>query len=99
MERGPTTGRSPVGRGRAGSKHHLITDATGLPLAAVLTGGNRNDVTQPIPLLLAMPPVHGKHGRPRHRPDMAPADPGYDHDKYRRLVGLGVKPLIARRGP
>ncbi len=26
-------------------------------------------------------------------------DRGYDHDKYRRLVwGLGVKPLIARRG-
>lgn len=35
--RGPKTGRSPVDRGRAGragSKHHLIIDATGIPLAA-----------------------------------------------------------------
>jgi len=38
---GAKTGRSPVDRGRTGSKHHLITDATGIPLAATLTGGNR----------------------------------------------------------
>lgn len=92
-------GRSPVDRGRTGSKHHLITDATGIPLAATLTGGNRNDVTQLIPLLQAMPPVRGKRGRPRRRPDVVLGDRGYDHDKYRRLVwDLGVKPLIARRG-
>ncbi|GHA44495.1 hypothetical protein GCM10010329_78960 [Streptomyces spiroverticillatus] len=46
-----------------------------------------------------MPPVRGKRGRPRRRPDAVLADRGYDHDKYRRLVrGLGVKPLVARRG-
>ncbi len=46
-----------------------------------------------------MPPVRGRRGRPRRRPDVLPADCGYDHDKYRRLVwDLGVKPLIARRG-
>jgi hypothetical protein len=49
-----------VDRGRTGSKHHLITDATGIPLAATLTGGNRNDVTQLIPLLQAVPPVRGQ---------------------------------------
>jgi hypothetical protein len=27
------------------SKHHLLVDATGIPLAVALTGGNRNDVT------------------------------------------------------
>ncbi|GAA4547470.1 hypothetical protein GCM10023097_29260 [Streptomyces collinus] len=43
VKRGAKTGRSPVDRGRTGSKHHLITDATGIPLAATLTGGNRND--------------------------------------------------------
>ncbi|WP_107309141.1 IS5 family transposase [Streptomyces sp. TP-A0356] len=96
---GAKTGRSPVDRGRTGSKHHLITDATGIPLAAPLTGGNRNDVTQLIPLLQAVQPVRGKRGRPRHRPDVVLADRGYDHDKYRRLVwDLGAKPLIARRG-
>ncbi|MEU5048111.1 IS5 family transposase [Streptomyces griseorubiginosus] len=98
-KRGSKTGRSPVDRGRSGSKHHLITDATGVPLAVTLTGGNRNDVTQLIPLLQAVPSVRGKRGRPRRRPDVVLADRGYDHDKYRRLVwDLGVKPMIARRG-
>ncbi|MCG8966287.1 IS5 family transposase [Streptomyces sp. CL12-4] len=98
-EGGSKTGRSPVDRGRTGSKHHLITDGTGIPLAATLTGGNRNDVTQLIPLLQAVPPVRGKRGRPRRRPDVVLGDRGYDHDKYRRLVrDLGVKPLIVRRG-
>ncbi|MFE3738305.1 IS5 family transposase [Streptomyces sp. NPDC059134] len=95
----PKTGRSPVDRGRTGSKHHLITDATGIPLAATLTGGNRNDVTQLIPLLQAVPPVRGKRGRPRRRPAVVLGDRRYDYDKYRRLVwNLGVKPLIAPRG-
>ncbi|WP_456294371.1 IS5 family transposase [Streptomyces chartreusis] len=98
LKGGAKTGRSPVDRGRTGSKHHLITDATGIPLAATLTGGNRNDFTQLIPLLQAVPPVRGKRGRPRRRPDVVLADRGYDHDKYRRLVwDLGVKPQIARR--
>lgn len=50
--------------GQDGSKHHLITDATGIPPAAILTGGNRNDVTHLIPLLQAVPPVRGKRPRP-----------------------------------
>ncbi len=53
----------PVTRGRTGSKLHLITDATGIPLAAILTGGN-NDVTQLIPLLEAVPPVRGNPAGP-----------------------------------
>jgi hypothetical protein len=76
----------------------VITDATGIPLAFTLTGGNRNDVTQLIPLLKAVPPVRGKRGRPRQRPDVVLADRGYDHDKYRRLVrALGIRLMIARR--
>jgi hypothetical protein len=55
------------------SKHHLITDATGIPPAATLTGANRNDVTQLIPLLRAVPSVRGKRGRPRRRPGVVPA--------------------------
>ncbi|SES08796.1 hypothetical protein SAMN05216188_121117 [Lentzea xinjiangensis] len=35
---------SPVDRARTGSKHHLITDDGGVPLAVTLTGANR-DVT------------------------------------------------------
>jgi transposase len=95
---GGQTGPSPVDRGRAGSKHHLLVDASGLPLAWTLTGGNRNDVTQLIPLLEAVPAVRGQVGRPRRRPVCVIADRGYDHDKYRRLLReLGITPRIARR--
>jgi transposase len=82
-----------------GSKHHLLTDASGIPLAVSLTGGNRNDVTQLLPLLDAIPPVRGKPGRPRQRPTAILGDRGYDHDKYRRLLKTRrIWPVIARRG-
>jgi transposase len=70
-----------------------------VPLAISLTGGNRNDVTQLLPLVDGVGPVAGKVGRPRKRFDRLLADRGYDHDKYRReLRRRGVKPIIARRG-
>ena len=95
---GSATGPSPVDRARNGSKHHLLVDATGIPLAWTVTGGNRNDGTQLIPLIDRVPPVRGKVGRPRQRPDRVAADRGYDHDKYRReLRRRRIKPEIARR--
>ena len=97
-KRGAKTGPSPVDRGRADSKHHLLVDGGGVPLAWTLTGGNRNDVTQLLELLDRVPPVRGRLGRPRRRPRTLIADRGYDHDKYRRLLRQrGIKPLIARR--
>ena len=95
---GSQTGPSPVDRARSGSKHHLLVDATGIPLAWTVTGGNRNDVTQLVPLIERVPPVRGRVGRPRRRPDRVLADRGYDHDKYRReLRQLRITPEIARR--
>jgi transposase len=95
---GSATGPSPVDRARSGSKHHLLVDATGIPLAWTVTGGNRNDVTQLVPLVERVPPVRGKAGRPRRRPKRVTADRAYDHDKYRReLRLLRIKPEIARR--
>jgi transposase len=65
----------------------------------LLTGGNRNDVTQLLPLLQAVPPIRGKRGRPRQRPPKVYADRGYDHDSHRRLLrDNGITPVIARRG-
>jgi hypothetical protein len=74
----------------------VITEGHGIPLAVSLTGGQRNDVTQLMPLVPAIPPVRG---RPRQRPDAVYAGRGYDHDKCRRQVrGKGITPVIARRG-
>ncbi len=95
---GSATGPSPVDRGRLGAKHHLVVDAAGLPLAYATTPGNRNDVTQLMPLLDRIGPVGGRRGRPRHRPDVVYADRGFDHDKYRRqLRARGIRHRIARR--
>ncbi|WP_374121289.1 IS5 family transposase [Streptomyces sp. RS2] len=96
---GPKSGPSPVERARPGSKHRLIVDGQGIPLAVSLTGGSRNDVPQLEPLLDKIPAVAGQVGRPRRRPDALLADRGYDHDKYRRLLWQGgIRPVIARRG-
>jgi transposase len=95
---GALTGTWPVDRARAGSKHHLLVDAAGIPLAISLTGGHRNDVTQRLPLVDRAEPIRGKPGRPRRRAEILVADRGYDHDKYRRVLwSRGVKPVMARR--
>jgi len=59
------------------SKHHVITDAQGIPLAARLTGAKAHDVTQLVPLVEAIPAVRGKRGRPRKRPQRAQGDRAY----------------------
>lgn len=95
----PKSGPSPVDRAQPGSKHHVLTDGQGIPLAASLTSGNRNDVTRLLPLLDRVPAVARFVGRPRRRPDALLADRGYDHDKYRRLLWQrGIRPVIAERG-
>lgn len=76
----------------------MIVDRHGTPLAVTLTGGNRHDVTQLLPLLDAVPPIRGLRGRPRRKPRRLYADRGYDFDKYRRLLWKRrIKPMIARR--
>lgn len=81
-----------------GSKHHLLTDAHGTPLAVRLTGANRHDVTQLLSLVDAIPPVQGPVGRPRHRPDRLQGDRAYDSDPHRqRLRDCGITPVLARR--
>lgn len=98
-ERGDHVGPSPVDRARPGSKHHVIVDRHGTPLAVALTGGNRHDVTQLLPLLDAVPPIRGLRGTPASQARGLYADRGYDFDKYRRLLWKrGIKPMIARRG-
>jgi transposase len=50
-------------------------------------------------LLDAIPPVRGRVGPPRRKPDSLFADRGYDHDIYRDQVRARViVPAIARRG-
>lgn len=77
----------------------MITDAEGIPLAAILTGANAHDVTQLMPLVEAIPPVKGKRGRPRRRPEAVQGDRAYDSEPHRdRLRARGIAPILAKRG-
>jgi hypothetical protein len=52
-----------------------------------------------MPLIDNIPPIRGRRGRSRQRPDELYADRAYDHDKYRRAVqGKGIRSHIAHRG-
>ncbi len=95
---GGKTGPNPTDRRKPGSKHHLITDAQGIPLAIILTGANRHDVTQLLPLVEAIPPIRGKRGRPRRRPDRVQGDRAYHSEPHRRaLRSLRIEPVLAQR--
>jgi transposase len=84
---GKKTGPSPVDRRKTGSKHHILTDAQGIPLSTRLTKANRHDVTQILKLVRDIPQVkRGGRGRPRHRPDRVQGDRAYDSRAVRQAL-------------
>jgi len=95
---GAKTGPNPTDRRKNGSKHHIITDGQGLPFATKLTGANRHDITQLTGLVEAIPPISGKVGHPRNRPDSVQGDRGYDSEPHRQeLRRKRIKPILAKR--
>jgi transposase len=81
---GPKTGRNPTDRGKSGVKHHMLTDANGTPLVVIVTGAERNDQTQLLPLVEHLPEIGGKVGRPKSKPKALYADRGYDSEPHRQ---------------
>jgi transposase len=79
---GAKTGPNPTDRRKPGSKHHLLTDGNGIPLAMTLTGANRHDVTQLLPLVDNIPHVRGKRGAPRFRPKQVQGDRAYHSEPH-----------------
>ena len=98
LPRGKKLDRSPPDRRKAGSKHHVLTDAHGIPLVAILTAANRHDITQLLPLLDAMPPLRGRAGRPVRKPRLIQGDRGYDSQPHRdQLRHRGIASHLAKR--
>jgi transposase len=96
---GTKTGPSPTDRAKRGSKRHLICDGQGVPLAIRLTGANRHDSQEALPLVDAIPPLQGQRGRPRRRPDCVLGDRAYDAESIRQgLRARHILPLLAMRG-
>lgn len=74
-------------------------DRGGVPLAVRLTAANVNECTLVATMLDAIPPVRGKRGRPRQRPDKLHADKAYDYAPCRRACrARHIQPRIARKG-
>lgn len=95
---GEKTGPNPTDRRKKGSKHHILTDANGIPLSDTLTGANQHDVTQLMKLVDGVPPIAGRPGHPKQRPDELYADRAYDSEPHReQLRQRGIAPKIARR--
>ena len=68
-------------------------------MSVSLTSANAHDVTQLVPLVDAIPPIKGRVGRPRFRPDQLYADRAYDSFTHRLALKLrAIQPMIARRG-
>ena len=63
-----------------------------------MTGANAHDVTQLLPLVEAIPPVRGKVGHPRRRPERVQGDRGYDSEPHRQVMRrLRIEPVLAKR--
>lgn len=98
-KRGQLTGPNPTGRGKLGSKIHLVTDRNGLPLSLGISGANLHDSQALEPLIRGIPPICSRRGPRRRRPGKLHADKGYDYDGLRRwLRSHHITPPLARKG-
>ncbi len=98
-EKGDLTGPNPVDRGKYGSKIHLITERSGLPISVGISGANLHDSQALIPLVKGIPPIRSRRGRRRRKPGKLHADKGYDYAHLRRwLRERGITHRIARKG-
>jgi transposase len=93
------TGPSPVDRGKPGSKIHVLSERTGLPLSVAVSAANTNDSFALKPLVMAIPAIKSRRGPRRRRPDKLHADKAYDQADLRNWVrNQGIRVRIARKG-
>ncbi|WP_229820898.1 IS5 family transposase [Streptomyces roseiscleroticus] len=97
--KGDLTGPHPVDRGKKGSKIHLITERTGLPLSVGISAANLNDSQALEPLVRGIPPVRSRRGPRRRKPAKLHGDKGYDYAHLRKwLRERGIRHRLARKG-
>ncbi|MFD6187452.1 transposase [Streptomyces goshikiensis] len=71
----------------------------GVGVKVITTTANVNDVTQTLALVDGIPPVAGRPGRPRRRPEALLGDKGYDSNPNRdELRKRRILPVISRKG-
>ena len=73
---GGDTGPNPTDRAKSGTKHTLLVDSNGVPLALHTTGANASDQQQLETIIHKFPHIQGKPGRPKEHPEAALANRG-----------------------
>jgi transposase len=95
---GEDTGPNPTDRGKLGSKHHVMTDAQGLPLNVTVTAANVPEVNEVLDLVDSAPEVVTAEGEPRQNPDELYGDRAYDSEPHReQMRQRDIDPHFARR--
>ena len=95
---GDDTGPNSTDRGKLGTKHHVLTDAQGIPLATTVTGANTADVTQLLPLVDSVPDLSSEAGEEPPQPEELYTDRAYDSEPHREeLRDRGIEPKIPKR--
>lgn len=96
---GEAAGRSPVDRGKQGTKRSLMVEASGIPLGCVVAGAHRNDSPLLRPTLEKL--ARFDQGLGIGLPDdiTVHLDAGYDSAKTRALLDeLGCESTISKKG-
>ena len=96
---GEAAGKSPVDRGKLGTKRSLLVDSTGVPLGCVVAPANRHDSPLLRPTLEKL--ARFDEGRGVGLPDQITVhlDAGYDSTKTRDLLEeLGCHGVISVKG-
>jgi hypothetical protein len=92
---GEAAGRSPVDRGKQGTKRSVLTDGAGIPIGCVIAGANRHD----SPLLRPTLETLGRFGFELPGQITVHLDAGYDSAKTRNLLDeLGCRAVISQKG-
>ena len=92
---GEVAGRSPVDRGKQGTKRSLMVDGAGIPIGCVVAGANLHD----SPLLRPTLDKLGRFGFGLPEAITVHLDAGYDSKKTRSLLEeLGCDGVISTKG-
>ncbi|MEV1055495.1 IS5 family transposase [Streptomyces sp. NPDC049887] len=96
---GELTGPSPVDRGKAGSKMHVLSDGHGLPLIVGVSAANTHDSPGLKPMVAGPLSRHDPHRGRHYKPRKLHADKAHDTPELRKwLPGKRIAVRITRKG-
>lgn len=96
---GQAAGKSPVDRGKQGTKRSLLTDGAGIPLGCIVAPANRHDSPLLGPTLERLGRFEVCFGVGLPKQITVHLDAGYDSNKTRDLLDeLGCDAVISKKG-